>query len=272
MSVIVRFWGVRGSFPVADPAMAGFGGDTACVEVEAEGRRIVFDAGTGLRALGQALAEDPAPRLDLLLSHYHLDHVMGLTGFAALWRPETQLRLWTPRLGGAQESDPVGQLFAPPFFPVSLEATPALIERRWFTPGRSIDLSGGVKLRTQRLAHPGGSTGFRLEAAGKVVAYLTDVELGADAPNPALVGFAADADLLICDAMFGDADISRHRGWGHSSARQAAALAAAARARRLALFHHAPSANDAMLGARAAEAAAAGEAVMLARQGQAIVL
>ncbi len=79
------FWGTRGTCPVSGKNKVKYGGHTACASLTApSGEVIIIDAGTGLRDLGRKLAAEhteTCPHLHLLLTHFHLDHVMGLPFF-----------------------------------------------------------------------------------------------------------------------------------------------------------------------------------------------
>ena len=83
-STRLRFWGVRGSIPVPGSSTVGYGGNTSCIEVRADGEIIILDAGSGMRELGIALEEEFGSRpikLTLLISHTHWDHIQGLPIF-----------------------------------------------------------------------------------------------------------------------------------------------------------------------------------------------
>ncbi|MGE0803145.1 MAG: MBL fold metallo-hydrolase, partial [Lautropia sp.] len=95
----VHFRGVRGSVPCPGPATVRYGGNTPCLEVRCGERLLIFDAGTGLRELGNALAAAKAPvDADIFLSHCHVDHINGLPFFAPLYAPANRLRIWAGHL------------------------------------------------------------------------------------------------------------------------------------------------------------------------------
>src|SRR5512143_2906148 len=88
--VRVRLWGTRGSVAAPGNDTVRYGGNTSCVEVRGgDGTLLVLDAGTGIRPLGRALGTAP-PRLHVLLSHFHMDHIQGLGFFAPLFAPEVE--------------------------------------------------------------------------------------------------------------------------------------------------------------------------------------
>ncbi|RYC30760.1 MBL fold metallo-hydrolase [Lichenibacterium minor] len=266
----VKFWGVRGGIPCPDPEFAVYGGNTACVELRCGGRTLVFDAGSGIRPLGRRLVDDGrAGALDLLVSHCHIDHLIGLPFFAPAFRRDTTIRLWTGHRDSDEHlHDAVAQLMTRPLFPITPETFAATLVYRDFQAGDGFDMGDGVALRTASLNHPGGATAYRVDFGGRSFGYFTDHEAAGDAPDPALVALARGLDLLVLDASYTPSEIGGRRGWGHSSWRQAVALAEAAGVGRLALFHHDPSHDDAVMARIEAEAAAARAGTFAARDGQ----
>ncbi len=263
----VTFWGVRGSIPVAGANFQRFGGNTPCVEIRLDDRLFVIDAGSGILGLGLKLLESCPTRVDVLLSHLHLDHVMGLPFFKPALLPDREVGIYCGNLGGNTAEEALRRVFSPPIFPVTMDMFPARMEHIGFHAGETLTLSDGFRVRTCPLNHPQGATGYRFDHRGRSVTYLSDLEhLGAE-PDPALVAFAAGSDLVIYDAMFSDSEYGRCIGWGHSTWTAGVALAKAAGVGRLALFHHDPRHDDATLAALEAEAAAAFPGTFAAREG-----
>lgn len=270
----VRFWGVRGSIPCPGPDMARFGGNTACVEVRCGDRLVIFDGGTGLRALGDALMQrGEALDADILLSHCHIDHVGGLPFFAPFYAPAHRFRLWAGHLLPALTlEDALRSLMSHPLFPIEVEVFQAAIEYRDFRAGETIEIGSGIRVRTAPLDHPGGATGYRIDFAGRSLAYLTDNEIRPGGPAPELVALARGVDLAIYDCAYTDEEIGAKADWGHSSWRQGLALADAADVRTFCLFHHAPEHDDAFMTAVAAQAQAARPGTRTAIEGDVIEL
>ena len=267
----VTYWGTRGSVATPGPETIVYGGDTACVAIEANGvtdHLLVLDAGTGIRRLGAALPDDVA-RVDLLLSHLHLDHVIGLGFFAPLFRPGLHLTIRAP-VSTTPLIARLGRYLSPPLFPVRLRDVACELELR-DAPDQPTT-SGPFTITSAPVIHPDPAVGYRIEADGVTVAYLPDHEpaLGASWDRDWLSGggIAGDADLLIHDAQYTPDEYPDKVGWGHSSVVDAVAFADAVHARTLALFHHDPGRDDARLAqlTKMAEAASHGVRVVAARQ------
>ncbi|HKP74334.1 MAG TPA: MBL fold metallo-hydrolase [Longimicrobiaceae bacterium] len=266
----VTCWGTRGSIPAPGPETVRFGGNTSCVEVNtATGCRLIFDAGTGIRALSSSLAAEARP-LDahLFVTHYHWDHIQGFPFLAQLYQPATRLRVHGPRQGDVSVDQALGGQMSPLYFPVPLEAMAA--EVHFATADGQPWHGDGVCVDAFHVNHPGVTFGYRVSSGGASAVYVPDNELGDD-PDPewyaGLVEFVRGADLLLHDAMLADAEYATRHGWGHSTFAQAVRLAEDAGVRRLALFHHAPDRTDAEL-----DAIAAGLRDGLAARGSALVL
>jgi phosphoribosyl 1,2-cyclic phosphodiesterase len=270
----IRFWGVRGSIPCPGPSTAHFGGNTPCVEVRCGKRLIIFDAGTGIRALGNELVSKGEPLdADILLSHCHIDHVNGIPFFAPFFSSANRFRIWAGHLlPDYNLEDALRSLMSHPLFPIEVEVFQADIRYRDFIAGESIDLGDKVVIKTVRLDHPGGATGYRIDYAGRSFAYITDNEIRPSGPDPRLVALIHGADLVVYDCTYTDTEIGSKAGWGHSSWRQGLALADAADIKSFCLFHHAPEHDDAVMDTIAFEAAAARKHTIVAVEGSIIEL
>jgi phosphoribosyl 1,2-cyclic phosphodiesterase len=252
--VIVTYWGVRGSLPTPGPATVRYGGNSACVSVEVDGVVLVFDAGTGIRALGKALAGS-RKEIFILLSHLHLDHVMGLPFFAPLHDPRARVRVLACRPGVSETS--LLDLFDGVWFP----RTEGLVSACRPGSGQGIGVLRelGLELATVALNHPGGAIGYRVTHRGCTLAHLTDNELYPPAGEQTtgfeeLVEFCRGADLLSHDAQYRCDEWSRFRGRGHSAVNHVCELARRSAVKRLVLFHHDPSHDDEAMDAIEAEA------------------
>jgi phosphoribosyl 1,2-cyclic phosphodiesterase len=245
-----RVWGCRGSIAAPGPDTIRYGGNTSCVEVRGDdGEVIVLDAGTGARPLGDALLREGVARIDLLLTHLHVDHLEGLGLFGPIWSPETELHIWGPPSPVASLDERIATYFSPPLFPVHLSEVPARVT--FHDAPRQAWTIGSCEITAHPILHPGATVGYRLQSGGRSLAYVTDHEpaLGTDLDAVGtswISGFALAyrADLLIHDCQYTDDEYSSHVGWGHPSVTHVAAFARRTQADRLVMFHHHPDHDD----------------------------
>jgi ribonuclease BN (tRNA processing enzyme) len=246
-----------------------YGGNTACVEIQAGERTIILDAGTGIIPAGRQLARGPATEIVLLLSHLHHDHTQGLPFFLPAYLPGVRLHIFGP--DGMHESlkHVLENNQSSEKFPVSLHEMAASKDIQpvresqvivWDEAGVHVAESPGgagpeaVLIRIQKsYAHPGGVHVYRIAWRGTSVVYATDTE-GYIGTDRRLAQFASETDVLIHDAQYLEAQYRGQlagfpatQGYGHSTARMACNVAAAAKAGRLILFHHDPSYSDAVV-------------------------
>jgi len=254
--VKVTLWGTRGSVPAPGPETTRYGGNTSCVEVRGrDGTLLVLDAGTGIRRLGATVGPE-VRRIDLLLTHLHLDHIEGLGFFAPLFWRGLEVHVWGPASTTLDLRSRLTRYLSPPIFPVRLRDLPCRLELHDVV---SVDRFrvGELEVHAAQVCHPGPTVGFRICEGDASLTYLPDHEpsLGAiDFPNEPewTSGFelAADTDLLIHDAQYGDAEYAGRVGWGHSALPDLTAFATAVRAARVVPFHYDPSHGDAELDRR----------------------
>ncbi len=246
----VTLWGTRGSLASAGPNTVRYGGDTACVQVEGpDGEVIILDAGSGVRSVGEVVAG--ASRIDVLLTHLHMDHIQGLGFFGPIFDPHVETHIWGPPSATLSLAERLSRYLSPPLFPVHLRDLPNTVLHDVERGGFPI---GSIRVAADLVCHPGTTLGFRLEAGGSSLAYLPDHEpaLGVAAfPDEAEwtsgSSLIAGVDLMIHDVQYTDAEYQARVGWGHSTLRQASALATRARVGTLVSFHHDPSHSDDML-------------------------
>jgi phosphoribosyl 1,2-cyclic phosphodiesterase len=253
--VKIRFWGVRGSFAMCGRDFLRYGGNTTSVELVTDaGRRLLIDLGTGATEFAKQLMSGEFGKgqgvLPILLSHTHLDHIQGLPFFTPFFIKGNEIRILgaDPITGLSLEATLQNQL-APHYSPLNgLENLAAGVTIETIMSGAAFSLPG-FEVVTAPVPHGNmWSTGYRITADGKTVAYLSDVEYPSpDDPLPQALALAHDADLLIHDAMHADHDYDLRRGWGHSPARAGVVVAERAGAKKLALFHHSPDATDEMI-------------------------
>jgi phosphoribosyl 1,2-cyclic phosphodiesterase len=245
-----RFWGTRGSLPTPGAATARYGGNTSCVEIKTDHANhvVIVDAGTGIRPLGEALGTDVA-RVDLLLGHLHMDHIVGLGFFAGFYREDLEVHLWGPGSTTLDLQHRLTRYLSPPLFPVRLRDLPCRLVLH-DVPLGEFELPG-IHATAALVCHPGPTVGYRLDDGQSTIAYMSDHEpaLGVAAFPEAgewTSGFelAHDVDLLIHDAQYDDTEYGDHIGWGHSAIGHTLAFARLARVRHLACFHHDPGHDD----------------------------
>jgi phosphoribosyl 1,2-cyclic phosphodiesterase len=265
----VRFWGVRGSIACSGPATARYGGNTSSLEVRCGPRLLLFDAGSGIRYLGNALVGAGPLDADLFFTHTHFDHVCGLPFFKPFFQSRSTIRLWAGHLAGRMTLQRVlNEFMMSPLFPVPPEIFRAEVSYRDFSAGDTLEPAPGIVLRTAPLNHPDRATGYRLEYGGRALAYITDTEHVPGAPDRNVLGLIERADLVIYDCMYTDEEYARsYVGWGHSTWQEAVRLCRAAGARRLAVFHHDPDHADDMLDAIGRELEQVFPGSVMAREG-----
>jgi phosphoribosyl 1,2-cyclic phosphodiesterase len=243
----LRFWGARGTVPTPARDKIGFGGNTICLSASLTDRdHLILDCGSGLRLLGNHLAElrpGVSRRYHIFLSHYHFDHVEGLPFFQPLYAPGNVITFHGFEPPGMSLKGILEGLITPPYFPVRLAGAPAKVRYRPAV-GSSV-MFRDVRISSLPLCHPDGSLSYRLEHAGRRIVFATDHEHGDARIDQALVRFSAEADYLIYDATYIPAEYeSLRRGWGHSTWYAAVHVARAARVKKLVLFHHHPDHTD----------------------------
>lgn len=265
----VRFWGVRGSIACSGPETARYGGNTSSLEVRCGGRLLLFDAGSGIRYLGNRLAAQAPLDADLYFTHTHFDHVCGLPFFRPLFQPQNRFRIWAGHLGGRMTlKNVLCEFMMSPLFPVPPEVFRAETSYRDFAAGDILQ-AGEVVLRTAPLNHPDGATGYRVEYGGRALCYITDTEHVPGVMDRNVLELIGGADLVIYDCTYTDEEYARgtYVGWGHSTWQEAVRLCRAAGAKRLAVFHHDPERSDDALDMIAADVAREMPGAVVAREG-----
>ena len=266
-------WGARGSIPAPAAANTRYGSDTSCVEVRCGDRVLVFDAGTGIVGCGRKLYEEQVGEIDILLTHCHFDHIIGLPFVIPLYKDHAAVRIHAGHfLDDTTCRDMVERFMRPPYFPVTPKQFAAHIDYRDFRPPAILDLGDGIIVRTVRLNHPNGAVGYRVDFEGRSICYITDTEHRPGTLDPALVEFIAGAEVMIYDSTYIDADFERFVGFGHSTWQQGVRLCRAAKVPQLLIYHHDVSRTDDWLEELAAEAAAEFPGAHVARTGLTIAV
>ncbi len=279
----LRLWGVRGSIPVPGAAASGFGGNTSCVQVTTQdGSELILDAGTGIRELSRTMT-GRSRRIHILLTHLHLDHIVGLMFFAPFFDPDAEITVWGPPAGGQTLRERVARYISDPLSPLEIRELPAHVSFR-DAPSRPWHIDG-IEVQASPVAHRGPTLGYRLTADGVSLCYLPDHEpgLGRDLATVRAASIsghrlARGASLLIHDCQYTDEEYPSHSGWGHCCVSDALLFAHRCEVRHLLLFHHDPWHDDARLEAMWQDAEirwarlGGGGPVEMAREGHVITL
>ncbi|HEX2419992.1 MAG TPA: MBL fold metallo-hydrolase [Acidimicrobiia bacterium] len=246
----IKLWGTRGSIASAGPETVRYGGDTSSIELRTVNNRVVvLDAGSGVRRLGGELAG--VERVDILLSHLHMDHVQGLPFFRPLLDPDVEVNIWGPMSSTRSLEARLARYLSPPLFPIRVKDLPNVGFHD--VPLTSFEIDT-LKITADVITHPGTTLGFRIEEGESSLAYMPDHEpaLGCDMfPNEPLwtSGFslAKGVDVLIHDSQYTDEEYSTRVGWGHTSFSQLEKFVSITGAAELVTFHHDPAHTDTFL-------------------------
>lgn len=241
----IKFWGVRGSVSCSGHDYMRYGGNTSCVEIRCGEHILIFDAGTGLKSLGETLNPCKDNTYHLFFSHTHLDHISGLPFFKPLFNPKNTFHLWAGHLLPEYNlRDTLEQIMSEPIFPVPPDIFQADLHLHDFHSGHVLTPFKDIIIKTAPLNHPNGATGYRVEYQGKSVCYVTDTEHIPGTLDSNILGLIHQADYVIYDCTYLDEEFERFKGWGHSTWQEGARLCDHAGAKTLIIFHHDPYRND----------------------------
>lgn len=246
MKIVLR--GVRGSIPVSGPDIAGYGGNTSCVVVTEGDHMLVLDGGSGMQQF-HLLDNTSIKRVDILLTHLHLDHIQGLGFFKPFFNHEMEVHIWGPASKSVTLFSRLSRYLSPPLFPVLIRDLPCKLTLH------EIDNSsfsiGPFTINSQFVVHPGPTVGFRVSNGRSVFTYIPDHEpalgtKGLLTDTNWISGFdlAKQADILLHDGQFTSLEYKARQGWGHSSMDDAVQFAAMAGVKKLLISHHDPSHSD----------------------------
>lgn len=277
--MIIRFWGVRGSLPapltpqqiqakmnaivqritpedIASPEarerfMANLpewlygtvGGNTPCIELTTSKQtKIIFDAGTGIRALGKLGLPPEDLHYNLLFSHFHWDHIQGLPFFDAAYNPRATFDLYSPV---ANFREFLSNQMIQPYYPVTFAAFTKNMHCHQVTEGEGFAVGDAI-VHTVRMSHPGGSYAYSVEENGRKFVYATDVELQTvDFEHTAArAAVFQNADAIVIDSQYTVEEAYHKQNWGHSAFCYAIDFAVAWKIKKLYLFHHEPTYDD----------------------------
>jgi len=249
----ITLWGTRGSVASPGAYTARYGGNTSCVEIRDDaGNLVILDAGSGIRPLGRTVPND-AERIDLLLTHLHLDHILGLGFFMPMQNPRAEVHIWGPTSTTMSLEKRLKRYLSPPYFPLFMNELACKLVLHELASAE-FDLAS-IHVMSEPICHPGLTLGFRLTtASGKTIVYMPDHEpaLGAvDFPSRPdwTSGFAIaeGADVLIHDTQYTHHEYADRIGWGHSAIEHTVAFAEMAGVKQLVSFHYDPAHDDATI-------------------------
>lgn len=258
----VTILGARGSVPTDGDNMRVFGGATSCIMVEADGSVIFLDAGTGM----MRAPDIHPPHATILLTHPHIDHLIGLPFFPYLYQSGTVIDIYAGTKEGLDARAQIDSFLSPPRWPCTIDEYPAKAICHTIAAPFEVD---NVKVSFMDSNHPGGSTIFRLDHGGTSLVYATDYE-HTDEKDEQLIRFSQDADLLLYDGQYTEEEADEKRGFGHSTAQHGVMIMERCNARLLRLIHHHPIHTDADL--LRMEDMVRDDNISFARQGEIICL
>lgn len=247
----INVWGVRGSIPTTVPESQFYGGQTSCTIVSDNEDILVLDAGSGIQRFNTK--DIPANRrIDVLLTHLHLDHIQGLGFFTPLFMPDMEVHIWGPSSSTQSLHSRISRYLSPPLFPVLVRDLPCKLTLH--EVGNSSFEIGHFKIHSRYVIHPGPTLGFRITAGKSVFCYLPDHEpalgrngLIRDTKWTSGFDLARDADLMYHDGQYTDKEYPSRTGWGHSCVGDTLQFASITKIKHLLIGHHDPNRTDSQL-------------------------
>ena len=227
------------------------GGNTPCIEVTAGGESIIFDAGSGIRPLGDRMLKDGKPvRASIFFTHVHHDHVQGWPFFTPAFVPTNAFKVYGENKDGMGIKDQLSGIMIPPWFPVPMSIMRAHMEFNDVAAGDQVKLSPTVTVIVGRLNHQNGALGYRVESVEKgkkrVYTHITDTN-HTNEPDQNVIDLVRDCDAFTYDSMYTPEEWEKKKDWGHSTWLEATKIAKLAKAKRLILWHHEPNHSDKMM-------------------------
>ncbi|MEI6441707.1 MAG: MBL fold metallo-hydrolase [Nostocales cyanobacterium ELA583] len=267
----VQFWGVRGSIPSPGLDTVRYGGNTPCVSMQVGGKRLIFDAGTGLHVLGKSLFSQMPVQGHLFFTHSHWDHIQGFPFFTPAFINGNRFDIYGAIApDGSTIEQRLNDQMLHPNFPVPLQIMQSNLTFHNVQPGQPIHIDD-IIIETKPLNHPGEAVGYRINWRGGAAVYITDTEHYADHLDENVLWLSRNADVLIYDSTYSDEEYSNPKsskiGWGHSTWQEAIKIAKAANVKTLAIYHHDPAHNDDYLDRVGADAYASFSGAIMAREG-----
>ena len=246
-NIHVDFWGVRGSVPSPGPATTRYGGNTSCISITIDNKILILDAGTGIRNLGSAIIGQPELEIFVVVTHSHWDHIQGFPFFTPIYQPDRPVHMFpTLHKKNVVLSSLIDQMDGA-HFPITPDQVPSNFNFVTENPLEFLE-SNGFHMELVPMNHPGKAFGYKIKIDDKIICYFTDNEI--DPPYEksieldVLTEQCRNADILIHDAQYIEADMPLKHGWGHSLISQVTKLGESAEVKNLVYYHHDPERSD----------------------------
>jgi phosphoribosyl 1,2-cyclic phosphodiesterase len=246
-NIHVDFWGVRGSVPSPGPTTNRYGGNTSCVSITVDNKILILDAGTGIRNLGGAIIGQPELEIFVVVTHSHWDHIQGFPFFTPIYQPDRPVHMFpTLHKKNVVLSSLIDQMDGA-HFPITPDQVPSNFNFVTENPLEFLE-SNGFHMELVPMNHPGKAFGYKIKIDDKTICYITDNEI--DPPYEksieldVLTEKCRNADILIHDAQYIEADMPLKHGWGHSLISQVTKLGESAEVKNLVYYHHDPERSD----------------------------
>lgn len=271
----VKVYGCRGSAPTSRSPASRFGGNTSCMSIEVANHTIMLDAGSGLAQYDRLTSifewgsKEP---LDILISHLHLDHLIGLSVFGPVWNPNAAVRIFSCLRGEGTLKEQIFGPFQPPYWPVSMVVA-ANAECIVIYDGVPFSI-GKFTVTPFGASHPDATLSYHITDGEKTLVHLLDSEtamMDAEEYN-LLVNYCKDADLVVFDAAYAPVDYPDKKGWGHSTIEDGFRLAQESNCKSMMFSHFSFEYSDQELEILEAQAKRCGEQFFFARDGLEIIL
>lgn len=254
----IKFWGTRGSNPVAGNEYVRYGGNTCCLEIRYNDTVVIIDAGTGIRPLGEKLGNEPERDYNLFIGHTHWDHITGFPFFTPLYHKKGKVTIWSPIGFEKSTKELFTDMLAYAYFPVRLEEMDSKIEFNELRDTQPVTINE-ITIDTFHTNHPGPTLGFKIKSPNKTIGYITDNEtlmgyvghpneIHAEhellEPHLGLIEFLKDCDTVIHEAQYLPQEYPKKIGWGHSSVSNATVLIREIGCDHWIVTHHEPTHTD----------------------------
>lgn len=272
-SMNVKIHGCRGSIPVSQNSASKYGGNTSCMVLETSGQILILDAGNGLIQVNEWIKKAQVDKtLNILLSHLHLDHLIGLPVFSHVWDSDNCVRIYTCDRDKRPLKEQIFGMFVPPYWPASMVHS-ANAECIAIKANVAFEI-GPITITPFSAAHPDDTVSFHINDGDKTVVHLLDSEISMlnKQQYDTLVSYCRNADLVIFDAAYSPADYPAKKGWGHSTIEDGFKLAKDSGCKKMIFSHFSFEYGDQELEALEALAKAQGDKFTFASDGMELCL